>query len=80
MMNDIPREPPDLQLHKADKQQRQLVEALNNLEIIKQSMPAILEFQKVMAEIRYKKFEALLAAGFSPEQALALVSSSTELY
>lgn len=78
-MNDTPKPPVDLKLHKADKQQEQIIQMMNNLQLLKDSMDAILEYQNVVARIKYNKFAELVSAGFSEAQALTIVTQSSEI-
>lgn len=43
------------------------------LEQIKRDLEVILEMTSINAKIQYEKYDALVKAGFSPEQALDLV-------
>lgn len=45
----------------------------DQVEIMKLNMPAHIEFYKVFAKIHRAKFEALIAAGYSEEQAFNLI-------
>ena len=65
-------EPPDLTLHKANKQQETLLELQKNVEIMRENLPAIIEYQRIMAQIKRARFTALTQEGFTQEQALYL--------
>jgi hypothetical protein len=47
-------------------------EMAETLRHIKKNMGQILEFQAVMAELRYNCYKQSIKAGFSPEQSLEL--------
>jgi hypothetical protein len=46
------------------------------LETLKRDLPTFLEYQAVIAKIKRAQYDALIEAGFSPEQALELCKGS----
>jgi len=75
MSKDNP-DPPNLQLHKAEKDKEEVLALLGNLELMKKQLPVILEMQQLMATVTFNKFKQLRAAGFTEEQALKLCNKS----
>ena len=63
----------DLTVHKASKQMEQMLEMQKSLEVMKNSMPMMVEYYAVIAHLRHEKYKALVKEGFSVDQALALV-------
>lgn len=66
------RDPPDLSLHRASKDQEAVIEMAKNVETLRRQLPALLEYQQISAEIRFAKFSELRKAGFTEVQALEL--------
>jgi len=71
--NDM-RGPPDLTVHKASKEMEQILEMEKNLEVMKRSIPTMVEYYNVVAHLRHEKYKALVKEGFSADQAMFLIS------
>ncbi len=71
-MSNDDKEPPDLTLHKATKEQETLIGLADTLKQLKGMKQHILEYQEISAELKWNKYNQLTTAGFSPEQALTM--------
>jgi len=66
---------PDLRVHKASKEMEAIIEMEKNLELMKRSLPTLIEYHQLVAEFRFAKYLALLEAGFNTDQAMAVILS-----
>lgn len=71
-MSDDDKQPPDLELHRATKEQETLIGLNDTLKQLKSARPHILEYQKISAELKWNKYKRLTEAGFTEEQALTM--------
>ena len=66
------KQPPDLELHRATKEQETLIGLADTLKQLKAMRQYILEYQEIAAELKWNKYQRLTDVGFSPEQALTM--------
>lgn len=63
-----------------DKGSEALQNMLQSIRNLKEAEACIIEVHEVMARLKFNKFQQLIQAGFSTEQALELCKDSTDIW